>query len=190
MNKKIIFLSVAVFILLAGYALAGPKINPGKWKITTTTEMAGIPPQTEKHTQCISSDALVPMSGDARQDCKVTDIKTSDDSVSWKIFCGDENNGMKGIGTVTYSGNDMNGVMNMTIIPHGTKVKNKISGQRIGNCDGRTGTPVTSEEGKHEPSAVEKAVADDVKDVGRAAKDEAKQGVVNEVRGAIRGLFK
>jgi len=26
--------------------------------------------------------------------------------------------------------------------------------------------------------------------VGRAARDEAKQGVIDEVRGAIRGLFK
>ena len=187
MNKKIIFLSVAVFILLAGYALAGPKINPGKWKITTTTEMAGMPPQSSTHTQCMTSDALVPMSQNASQECQISDIKTQGNTASWKITCGGGSGKMNGTGVVTYNGDTMNGSMNMIIASHGTAVNNKISGRRIGPCDGQSSSTTSQPRQK---TAIEETVTEDVKDVGRAAKDEAKQGVVNEVRGAIRGLFK
>lgn len=42
---------------------------------------------------------------------------------------------MEGTGEVTYSGDRMEGVMNMVIQGAGMQVKNKISGQRIGDCD-------------------------------------------------------
>lgn len=200
--KIIIFFTTVTFMfLLAGQVLAGPQMNPGQWKITTTTEMAGMPPQSVTHTQCMTSNDLVPMSQNASQECKISDIKKQGNTVSWKITCGGGSGKMNGTGSATYNGDTMNGAMNMTIVSHGTNVKNKISGKRIGPCDGQTSTsasstsaqPATTTQKTQEPSEVEKEVTQDVKDVGRAAKDEAKQGVIdevkNEVRGAIRDLF-
>ena len=139
MIKKTVMLVVVFSIALClGTAFAaGPNMKPGKWEITTQTEMEGmamsIPPIT--HTQCIKGDELVPQSQEANQECQVTDIKTSGDTVSWKIVCSGQNGGMEGTGEVTYKGDTMEGTMDMVIQGAGMQVKNKISGKRIGDCD-------------------------------------------------------
>jgi len=136
MRRKIIFISlVASISLLIGYAWAGPQMNPGKWEITTKTEMAGMPPQSMTHTQCITNNDLVPMSEDASRECQVTDIQTKGNTVSWKMTCGGQGGRMEGTGQITYNGDSMQGTMQMTIAPYGTQVKNTISGRRIGDCD-------------------------------------------------------
>lgn len=183
--KKIIFLGIAAFIFLpAGQAFTGPQINPGKWEITTTTQMAGLPAQSAKHTQCLTADNAVPTSQDPNQSCEISDIKTQGNTITWKVYCTGGGGKMNGNGSVTYSGNTMTGTLNMT--SEGVLIKNKISGRRIGACDGQTSTTTQP----RQKTAVEEEVTEDIKDVGRAARDEAKQGVIDEVRGAIRGLFK
>jgi hypothetical protein len=136
MSRKIFLISiVSMFVLLLGIVWAEPNMNPGKWEITTKTEMAGMPAQSITHVQCIDKSDLVPMSEDAGQQCKVTDIKTSGDTVSWKITCGGQGGGMTGTGTITYSGDSMSGSMTMTISGTDMTVKNVITGKRIGDCD-------------------------------------------------------
>lgn len=230
MTKKIIIPSVVIsIVLLVCYAWAEPQMNPGTWEITTTTEMAGMAPQSQTHIQCITADDMVPMSEDANQECQVTDIITEGNTVSWSISCGGGE--MNGTGSVTYSGDSMHGTMSMTIEPYGTKVHNTLSGWRIGPCDGQAATttphtatqaPQENPEGtefttdnqvmqqesefedstpegtntqeSQEDSNVQETITEDVKDVGKAAKDEAKEGIIdevrNEVREAIRDLFK
>jgi len=41
-----------------------------------------------------------------------------------------------------------------------------------------------------EDSEVQETITEDVKDVGRAAKDEAKENVIDEVRKGIRGVIR
>jgi len=138
MGKKLfsasLLLSVAMFW---GIAFAGPNVKPGKWEITTKTEMTGmpmtIPPVT--HTQCLKEGNLVPQSEEANQECKVSDVKVSGDTVSWKLVCSGKNGRMEGTGKTTYSGETMEGEMRMVIQGAGVEVKNKISGKRIGECD-------------------------------------------------------
>lgn len=193
MLKKVFCLVfIFSFIVSSGTAFAGPNMNPGKWEITTKTEMAGMPPQSRTHTQCVTADDLVPMSRDAHQECQVTDIRTSGNTVSWKISCGGQGGQMKGTGSTTYSGNSMNGVMDMTIVSYGTKVKNILSGRRVGPCDGQSNaaTSTTAAQSPQERSAVEETITEDTKDVGNAAKDEVKHNTINEVRKGIRGLFR
>lgn len=139
MVKKM-FMMAAVFsiTLFLGTAFAaGPNMNPGKWEITTQTEMTGmpmsLPPVT--HTQCITGDELIPQSQEANNECQVTDIKVSGDTVSWKIVCSGQNGRMEGTGKITYSGDSMDGTMDMVIQGAGMQVKNKLSGKRIGDCD-------------------------------------------------------
>ncbi len=135
MSRKIFLSALVSFTSLAVVALAGLQMNPGKWEITTQTEMAGMPPQTMTHTQCITSDDLVPMSGDANVECQVTDVQVNGNTVSWKMSCGGQGGGMSGTGQVVYEGNRMQGVMQMTITGYGTQVKNTLIGRRIGACD-------------------------------------------------------
>jgi hypothetical protein len=184
-QKYLLLILITLIAVPLGTAWAGPKVNPGSWEITTRTQIAGMPTQALKHVQCITADDLVPVSQDASQDCRVTDIAYKGNTVSWKISCGDESGGMTGTGSVTYSGNSMNGSMDMTVTGSGTmQVKNTFTGRRIGDCKGSS-AGTTGDTG----SAVGTAVANDVKDVGAAAKDEAKQSTVNTVRKGVRGLF-
>ncbi|MBN1256010.1 MAG: DUF3617 domain-containing protein [Deltaproteobacteria bacterium] len=215
MARKIAVLGTVVLVSIALviiHAWAEPQMNPGKWEITTTTEMEGMPPQTQTHTQCISADNMIPMSEDANQECQVTDLTTQGNTVSWRISC--SGGKMNGTGSVTYNGDSMHGTMSMIIEPYGTRVHNKLSGRRIGPCDGQAATSPsvpsqTAPQETQQQSEVEKSTADtqapqessevqetiteDVKDVGRAAKDEAKENVIDEVRRGIRevirGLF-
>jgi hypothetical protein len=234
MAKKNIIPSVVisiVIVLLVGYAWAEPQINPGKWEITTTTEMEGMPPQSQTHTQCITADNMVPMSHDANQECQVTDLITHENTVSWKITCGGKDgNKMSGTGLATYNGDSMNGTMSMIIEPYGTKIHNTLSGWRIGPCDDQAATSPsvpsqtapqetqqqseveestadtqvmqqqsefedsttegTTTQESQEDSNAQETITEDVKDVGRAAKDEAKEGVIDEVRKGIRGIIR
>lgn len=198
MNRKIIWSAMVLLVVFALDAWAGPQMNPGKWEITTTTEMAGMPPQTLTHIQCITNEDLVPMSGDADQECQVTDVTTQGNTVSWKITCGGQGGGMSGTGRVTYEGDRMHGSMEMIIAPYGTPVKNTLLGRRLGACDGTEGAVSGQNSGGSQSgqygNVAQEPLAGDVRDAGQAAKDEAKQAFIDEIRkstrGAITGIFK
>lgn len=193
MKKAVLIGLVMSTMLCLGYAWAGPKMNPGKWEITTKAEMSGMPLQSMTHTQCITNDDLVPVSEDTSQECQITGTRISGDTVSWKMTCsGQDGGGMDGTGQVTYQGNSMYGSMNMTSKPHGAKMRNTFSGRRIGNCDDMAAN--ASEPGQSASGGtVGGVIAKDAKDVGQAARGEAKQsvtdGVREGVRDVIRGLF-
>jgi len=138
MVKRIILMGfICLTTLSFGVALAGPNLTPGKWEITTETEMPGMPmtspPVTQ--TQCMDQGDLVPQSGGAGQECQISDIQVSGDTVSWKIVCSGQGGQMEGTGQITYSGDHMEGSMNMVIKAAGMQIKNKIRGRRIGACD-------------------------------------------------------
>ncbi len=138
MNRKMFLIATVCFMaIFLGVAFAGPNMNPGKWEITTKTEMAGmpgmIPPVT--HTQCLKGDVRVPQSDEASKECKITDIKQNGDAISWKIVCSGKNGEMEGTGKVIYKGDTMTGEMDMVIKGAGMHIKNTISGKRIGKCD-------------------------------------------------------
>ena len=141
MTRNLFFIVIVLLIALPlGTALAEPDFNPGKWEVTTETEMVGvpgmagmIPPVT--HTQCLTKGELVPQSEEGSKECKMSDIKEDGDTVSWKMTCSGKNGQMEGTGTVTYKSDTMTGEMNMIIKDAGMQIKNKISGKRIGVCD-------------------------------------------------------
>ena len=194
MKRTVFFISIiSVIAFTFGMVWAAPEMNPGKWEITTTTVMAGMPPQSVTHTQCITTEDMVPVSSDANQECQVTDIQYSGNTVSWKIACGGQGGGMEGTGKVTYSGDSMNGEMNMVITGGANMtVKNTMAGKRLGKCDGsESSTTVhSSSTSGAAQNPMTDVIADDVKDVGSAAHDEAKQTTVEEVRKGVRGVFK
>ena len=194
MKQKALFISMVIAIALPLSSVwGGPKMNPGMWEITTQTEMAGIAPQSMTHTQCITGSELVPMSKDANQECRTSDIRTSGNTVTWKISCGGQGGGMTGTGKATYSGDSMNGTMQMTISGSNVPVKNTLKGRRIGACAGsqaKESVQSSSDTSESSDNQVAETIAEDAKDVGKAAKDEAKQSTVDEVRKGVKGAFK
>ena len=178
---------------------AGTNMNTGKWEITTRMEMPGIPTQAVTHVQCITEEDMVPKGDNENKDCRMEQMDISGDTVTWKMVCTTEEGEMTGTGKVTYSGDTMEGAMQMTITGEANMTINStLSGRRLGDCDGTeasaqpnfTPTPATGTTG----SAVGGAIADDVGEIGQAARDEAKQATIDEVRtgvgNTLRGLFK
>ncbi len=184
--------------LVVGAAWADPEMNPGKWEITTKTEMAGMPSQTFTHTECLTDEDMVPKGHDENQKCEITDVKTIGNTVLWKINCGKPGSPdhMEGTGQITYQGDTMQGFMEISLPGYNAQMKSTLFGRRIGSCDDEAASTTgqsseTTADGSD--SSVGDALAEDAKDMGKAAKDEAKQGTIDEirkgVRGAIEGLF-
>lgn len=192
MTRRIYVIALSfVICIITGTAWAVPQMNPGLWKITTRTEMAGMPTQSLTHTQCITKNDLVPMDQNASNGCQVTDMKIIGNTVNWKISCGGQDGGMSGTGTVTYSGNHMDGSMDMVIHSGNVKVRNTLSGDRVGNCSGSAtskSTPATDAT-QNASKKVADTLTQDAQDVGSAAKDEAKSTIINEVREGVRDIF-
>jgi hypothetical protein len=140
MTRKWLFSGIAFAVVLSLSAqVQGPDINPGMWEFTTVTEMVGmpnmnIPPVT--YTQCVTMENLVPQSDAASQECEMSDVAVDGSTVSWKIICAGQNGRMEGTGKVTYTGDTMEGTMDLVIADAGMQVKNTIKGKRIGDCQG------------------------------------------------------
>jgi hypothetical protein len=71
------------------------------------------------------------------------------------------------------------------------QVTNYLTGRRIGNCSGQPNASSSSPppQKQTQPSAVEEAVTEDATDVGQAAREEAKDSTIQEVRKGVRSLF-
>jgi len=139
MVRKLFLITLVGFIAVSiGTAWAGPQMNPGKWEISTETQMTGmnnmkILPQT--HIQCMTEADIVPQSKEASKECQITDIQQKGDTVSWKIICSGQGGQMEGTGEITYQGDSMQGTMDMEITGAGMHIKNTLKGRRIGDCD-------------------------------------------------------
>ncbi|MDA8079784.1 MAG: DUF3617 family protein [Nitrospiraceae bacterium] len=129
---------------LAAFAFAEPNMQDGKWEITMQMEMegmpqmkGGIPPM--KHTQCLTQKEMVPQQKEKNDDCKMISQKIEGNTVTWVAKC-KHKDGMtsESTGKITYSGSKFDGVMNVTMNDPKrggtTKVMQKMSGKRIGDC--------------------------------------------------------
>ena len=135
---------VVVSLMLTGMssAYAGAEMQPGMWELTTRMEMQGMPAMPGgnefKFKQCIDNKNMVPQNKQNPQQshCKMLEQKVKGNSVSWKMEC---QQGMALQGEVTYSGDSMNGVMNMQMNAQGMamNMKQVISGNRVGDCNSR-----------------------------------------------------
>lgn len=138
MLKRIVFLGLLPFILcFCGSASAGPDMNPGKWEITSVTEMKGMPVQIPPvtRTQCLTKNDMVPQSQQPGQECQFPSVKVSGNTVSWTMSCSNPGQTMEGKGRVIYEGDQMHGTMNMVMEEAGMEMIVKIKGRRIGDCD-------------------------------------------------------
>lgn len=135
MLKKMVLIAV---VILTSFALTsagtGPDIREGEWKITVKFDVPGMPmnmpPNT--YTQCIKKDQPVPKSEKPNQVCKVKDVKTQGDTVTWTVACDNRAGEMTGKGVVTYKGDEMTGTMTME--GQSVNMISSYQGIRVGDC--------------------------------------------------------
>jgi len=138
MTKKIFsFGLVLLASLFLGTTFAGPNIKAGKWEITTETEMPGMPMKMPPvtHVQCMSQKDLVPQNRQPGQECEISNVSVSGDTVTWTVVCTNQGGTMEGKGRIAYRGDQMQGTMEMVMKGEGMKMTSRISGRRIGDCD-------------------------------------------------------
>lgn len=116
-------------------AMKGVNMKEGKWEITSTVEMKGMPagmmpPQT--FTTCLKQTDYVPKNAD-QKDCTMKDVNVSGNTVIWEVVCKESS----GKGTITYAGDTYDGMMEMTVKEGGkdTHMKMTMKGKHIGPCD-------------------------------------------------------
>ena len=134
MMKKA-FAVLIILLTSATISYAGPDMKEGKWEITTKMEMPGMPMEMPPvtYTQCLSRKDMVPQENNPGQKCKIEDLKTIGNTVSWTIKCISGQGGpTTGTGKIAYEGKTMKGTMNMK--QSGMEMTSHINGKYIGEC--------------------------------------------------------
>lgn len=136
--KAKLFAALLVLAFAATAAQAASEMKDGLWEISTTMEMPGLPfqPPPTTMTHCYGKEDVKDLkqfvpSQDA--DCKVTDLKTSGNKVSYRVNCTGKN-AFKGEGEVTLKGDSAyEGVMKMNM--EGLDMTTRYRAKRIGPCE-------------------------------------------------------
>jgi hypothetical protein len=138
-------LSVIALALFATAALvAQSPMRPGLWEVTMQMQMPNMPVQMPemKVPQCVTPEqakdpaATVPRGQQPgrsaqKDDCKVTDVKTSGNKTAWTMMCTTPNK-MTGTGEMTFADDSYTGAMKM-VMAQG-EMTMKVSGKRVGDC--------------------------------------------------------
>jgi len=138
MCKKIcltLTMFLAIFFIFISVSFAGSLLKEGLWEITSKMEIPGMPvpmpPITFK--QCMTNQNPVPNQSPSGQECRMKNIKTKGNTVSWDMVCDSQQGEMKSSGKITYKGDRFNGVV-LTDIPGQGQMKMTMTGRRIGKC--------------------------------------------------------
>jgi hypothetical protein len=112
----------------------GVNMHEGKWEITNTMEMQGMPAGMMKPhtiTTCLSQKDNVPKDTE-QKDCTMKDMKVEGDTVSWEMLCKNSS----GKGRVTYAGSTFDGVMETMMKEGGKEMNAKMTmkGKYLGPC--------------------------------------------------------
>ena len=140
--KTVSVIALAMLATVAVIAQSG--MRPGQWEITTQMQMpnmpAGIQMPAMKMTQCITPDQAkdpantVPRQtgrGGSKDDCKMSDYKTTGSTTSWSIACTSPDK-VTGTGEMTFGDDSYTSTMKM-VMAQG-EVTMKMSGKRVGDC--------------------------------------------------------
>ncbi|MDF1593416.1 MAG: DUF3617 family protein [Desulfobacterales bacterium] len=126
-------------ILLAMPPAWGLDFKPGKYEITVKMEMPGIPggmpPQTM--VQCLNEKNPVPDSSPDAQGCKMANMRTKGNTVTYTVNCPQQGMDAKMTGEMTYKGDSFEGTTKMSMGPEAGSmtVITVVKGRRIGKCD-------------------------------------------------------
>jgi len=110
---------------------SGLDFNPGLWEVTSQIAMPGmrLPPTTSR--QCLQEDDPVPSQGSGEQ-CTVSDVSVSKNTVSWTVVCSEETGQTTGRGKVTYRGDSFEGRVELE--SQGMDMTMTLHGKRLSKC--------------------------------------------------------
>lgn len=138
MIKKLSIITIMSIAIMALPAWA-LDLQPGKYEITAKAEMSGMqggmPAQTT--TQCLTEEDPVPAASADAQGCKVSDMKTEGNTVTYTMTCEQQGMTIKSNGKITFKGDTFEGTGQTRMGPEAGNmtITTKISGKRIGECD-------------------------------------------------------
>ena len=139
--------TIAAVLGLSAAALAQAPRRDGKWDVTMTMEMAGMPasmpPVTT--TQCVTKEQAAdpqksvlqqPQRGNQQSDCKVSDYKIDGNKVTYAVKC-DQPQPLTMNAEMVYGADSYTGTMTMNMDRGGQPmaISIKYSGKRLGDCD-------------------------------------------------------
>lgn len=135
-------IAVLCFVALLGVALAtdaGMKAKVGKWKLdaTSTNPMTGRS-ETHSSTDCLRDGDVSPEKFmDQTQQCSVSDVKTTDSSMDWRINCAFEGGSMTGVGHFESAGDTSSGHVKARVDAGGQTMnfEHRYVGTWLGPCD-------------------------------------------------------
>ena len=108
-----------VFSLLISLPAFGLDLKPGKYEITSKVEMGGMPGAmpSQTTTQCLTESTPVPNGSAAAQGCKITDMKTKGNRVTYTMECDQQGMKVKSTGEIIYKGESFEGTSTMKMGP-------------------------------------------------------------------------
>ncbi len=139
--------------LVCGAGMAGAaaaqelKVKPGNWETSTTMNMSidmngqamTIPPRTMNQTECMKpEDAKFSTEDLIQEGCSVSNVKSSERSLSFDLTCSQQGANMNG--TMSFeidpSGDSGNGTMSLNgSMPGGTmEMSGVTTAKRLGDC--------------------------------------------------------
>ena len=134
--KRLVLLAFVCLLVLPAPAVAGgPDMEPGLWEITTESRMQGMNIPASTMTQCLTEDDMVPRNTQPGQDCEITDLTTSGDTVRWTMRCGGQGEEVESTGQIRYHGTSFEGNITTTIGSTGMTVESTLTGKRLGDCN-------------------------------------------------------
>jgi hypothetical protein len=136
MKAGVLFAASSLLIALPAFGL---DLKPGKYEITAKVEMAGMPggmPQVTS-TQCLTKENPVPNGSADSQDCKVTDMKTDGNKITYAMECDQQGRKMTSSGEMIYEDGSFESTSTMKMGPSagGMAIKSNITGKWVGECD-------------------------------------------------------
>ena len=134
---SLVLISILSVVVSSGQAMAKVDMDPGMWEITIQMEAVGMPMSMPATTvkQCMTEEDLVPQSNSAESGCEVFNIKTSGNTISYKMKCSAEGNDSVSSGVLTYNGSSMKGTIKMEVSGRAAmQMTTKLSGKRLGRC--------------------------------------------------------
>jgi hypothetical protein len=140
MIRTLTFLvALAVVVMSSASAQTNP-MRAGRWEVTMQMEMPNMPVQMPamKNTRCVTQQEVdspnrgLPTGPEKNaNNCKVSDYKTSGNTVTWAMACTGQP-ATSGTGEMRFTGDSYEGLMKMSM--EGQQMSMKLSGKRLGDC--------------------------------------------------------
>ena len=132
--------TITAIFIIASIVLAtqawGLDFKEGRYEITSTIKMPGTNPPATTITRCLTKQAPLPDQSIADPKCKVVEMNTQGNTVTWEVACDEEGKKMRANGRMRYRGDNFEGTLqNVILDPDGNMTINTaITGKRVGPC--------------------------------------------------------